>query len=82
MAVKVKIRGRQVEARVWLCTKYDNAPLYLLDTNLPDNPDSLLTDDDQIKWAEMMRASVKMSQWKFSAARLVEDYYKLMYAKT
>lgn len=41
--VKVKIRGRQVKCKVWLCTKYGNAPLYLLDTNLPDNPDSLLT---------------------------------------
>lgn len=43
VAVKVKIRGRQVGAKVWLCTRYNNVPLYLLDTNLPDNPDSLLT---------------------------------------
>lgn len=43
VTVKVKIRGRQVAAKVWLCTEYGNAPLYLLDTNIPDNNDSLLT---------------------------------------
>lgn len=43
VTVKVKIRGRQVAAKVWLCTQYNNAPLYLLDTNIPDNSDSLLT---------------------------------------
>ncbi|NLJ40854.1 MAG: alpha-glucan family phosphorylase [Clostridiales bacterium] len=41
--VKVKIRGEQVKAKVWLCTQYGNAPLYLLDTNLPDNNAPLLT---------------------------------------
>lgn len=41
--VKVKIRGKQVRAKVWLCTKYANAPLYLLDTNIPGNNDRLLT---------------------------------------
>ena len=43
VTVKVKIRGRQVSAKVWLCTAYGNAPLYLLDTNLPCNSDALLT---------------------------------------
>ncbi len=43
ITVKVRIRGRQVRAKVWLCTRYGNAPLYLLDTNLPDNNDALLT---------------------------------------
>ncbi|HAA25821.1 MAG TPA: alpha-glucan family phosphorylase [Ruminiclostridium sp.] len=41
--VKVKIRGKQVRAKVWLCNKYGNAPLYLLDTNIPGNNDRLLT---------------------------------------
>ncbi|MCX8128739.1 MAG: alpha-glucan family phosphorylase [Clostridia bacterium] len=43
VVVKVKIRGRQVSAKVWKCTKYDNVPLYLLDTFVPDNNDMLLT---------------------------------------
>ncbi len=43
VTVKVKIRGRQVEARVWMCDCFGNAPLYLLDTNIPGNPDRLLT---------------------------------------
>jgi glycogen phosphorylase len=41
--VNVKIRGRQVKVKVWKCTAFENAPLYLLDTNLPDNPDWYLT---------------------------------------
>jgi starch phosphorylase len=43
ITVDVNIKGRQVAANVWLCTKYGNAPLYLLDTNMPGNPDMLLT---------------------------------------
>ena len=34
---------------------------------------------NKAKLVEMMRASIEMSQWKFSAARKVEDYYKLLY---
>lgn len=41
--VTVKIRGRNVKAKVWKCTKFDNVPLYLLDTNVPGNPDWYLT---------------------------------------
>jgi glycogen phosphorylase len=41
--VAVNIRGRQVKAKVWLCEEYGNAPLYLLDTNLPGNPDPFIT---------------------------------------
>jgi starch phosphorylase len=41
--VKVRIRGRQVRCKVWKCAKYGNTPLYLLDTNLPGNNDSLIT---------------------------------------
>lgn len=43
IVVRVRIRGRQVKAKVWLCKEYGNVPLYLLDTNLPDNNDYLLT---------------------------------------
>ncbi|MGQ9778590.1 MAG: alpha-glucan family phosphorylase [Bacillota bacterium] len=35
--VKVVIRGRQVACRVWLVDRFGNAPLYLLDTDLPEN---------------------------------------------
>ena len=31
------------------------------------------------EWLEMMKASIEMSQWKFSAARMVKEYYELMY---
>ncbi len=41
--VSVDIRGRAVRAKVWLCDCFGNVPFYLLDTNLPDNNDSLLT---------------------------------------
>lgn len=43
VVVEVKIRGRHVNCKVWECTKYGNVPLYLLDTNLPNNNDCLLT---------------------------------------
>lgn len=43
VAVKVRIRGRQVICKVWKCTAFHNAPLYLLDTNLPENEDRLIT---------------------------------------
>ena len=35
--VKVTIRGRQVACKVWLVDCFGNAPLYLLDTDLPEN---------------------------------------------
>ncbi|MDP4181043.1 MAG: alpha-glucan family phosphorylase, partial [Bacillota bacterium] len=31
------------------------------------------------KWVDMMRESIKMSIWDFSAARMIEEYYKLLY---
>lgn len=43
VSVKVRIRGRQVTCKVWKCNKFNNAPLYLLDTNLPENADRLIT---------------------------------------
>ncbi|MDT8717078.1 alpha-glucan family phosphorylase [Clostridium sp. 19966] len=41
--VKVKIRQRDVTCKVWLCDKYNNAPIYLLDTDLPENEDAWIT---------------------------------------
>jgi starch phosphorylase len=43
VVVKVRIRGRQVSLKVWKCEKYHNAPLYLLDANLSENQDNLIT---------------------------------------
>lgn len=37
ITVKVKVRNKEVLCKVWLVDKYGNAPLYLLDTNLPEN---------------------------------------------
>ncbi len=42
--VSVTIRGRQVKCKVWKCTNFNNAPLYLLDTNIPGNNEPFLTD--------------------------------------
>lgn len=41
--VTVEVRNRPVICRVWLVDKFGNAPLYLLDTNLPENQDRLIT---------------------------------------
>ena len=41
--VTVNIREREVVCKVWECTEYGNVPLYLLDTNLTENADALLT---------------------------------------
>lgn len=38
--VSVTIRGREVKCKVWLCEEFGNAPLYLLDTDVPGNEDS------------------------------------------
>lgn len=43
VSVKIRIRGRQVTCKVWKCTAFNNATLYLLDTNLPENEDRLIT---------------------------------------
>ncbi|ACL69619.1 alpha-glucan family phosphorylase [Halothermothrix orenii] len=37
--------------------------------------------NDRDRWEEMMKASIAMSHRKFSAARMLEDYYNLMYNK-
>lgn len=41
--VKVKIRQRDVYCKVWLVDSFGNAPLYLLDTDLPENADAWIT---------------------------------------
>jgi len=41
--VTVKIRQRDVVCKVWEVTKFGNAPLYLLDTDLPENEDNWIT---------------------------------------
>ncbi|MEQ8156290.1 MAG: alpha-glucan family phosphorylase [Clostridiaceae bacterium] len=41
--VTVRIRQRNVICKVWLVDKYDNAPIYLLDTDLPENEDAWIT---------------------------------------
>ena len=33
------------------------------------------------RWVKMMRASIRMASQKFSAARMVRDYYRLMYMR-
>ncbi len=41
--VKVMIRKRNVTCKVWKLTKFGNADLYLLDTDLPENEDTWIT---------------------------------------
>lgn len=41
--VSVHIRDQEVRIKVWKTEHFGNAPLYLLDTNLPDNPDAWTT---------------------------------------
>jgi starch phosphorylase len=43
VTVSVTIRKREVRCKVWLCDKFGNAPLYLLDTDVPGNEDSWIT---------------------------------------
>lgn len=43
VTVSVIIRNRVVKCKVWLCDKYGNAPLYLLDTDVPGNEDGWIT---------------------------------------
>jgi starch phosphorylase len=37
VVVEVEIRDEVVKCKVWKCDQFGNAPLYLLDTDLPDN---------------------------------------------
>ena len=40
VTVSVTIRKREVRCKVWLCDEFGNAPLYLLDTDIPGNEDA------------------------------------------
>ena len=42
--VTVTVRDEDVRCKVWKTTAFGNAPLYLLDTDLPGNPEPLITD--------------------------------------
>jgi starch phosphorylase len=37
--------------------------------------------DDHNNWKKMMKASIDMSHWQFSAQRMVQEYYERMYNK-
>lgn len=41
--VSVRIRQREVKIKVWKCDNFGNAPLYLLDTDVPGNEDNWIT---------------------------------------
>lgn len=43
VTVTVNIRKRDVKCKVWLCDKFRNAPIYLLDTDVPGNEDGWIT---------------------------------------
>lgn len=43
VTVTVTIRKRDVKCKVWLCDKFGNAPLYLLDTDVAGNEDNWIT---------------------------------------
>lgn len=41
--ISVTIRKREVKCKIWLCDQFRNAPLYLLDTNVPGNEDGWIS---------------------------------------
>jgi starch phosphorylase len=43
VTVKVKIRNRDVACKVWKTEQFGTVPLYLLDTDLPENEDGWIT---------------------------------------
>lgn len=57
--VSVEIRKRKVNAKVWLCDCFQNAPLYLLDTFLEGNNDSLIS-GQLYGWFEEERIAQEM----------------------
>ncbi|MBZ4688184.1 MAG: glycogen phosphorylase [Clostridia bacterium] len=44
VTVNLRVRGEDVTCKVYLVDKYDNAPLYLLDTNFPGGKHGWMTD--------------------------------------
>ncbi len=57
--VAVPIRDEEVRVKVWKCTAFGNAPLYLLDTSLPGNPGWNLT-GQLYGWFEEERIAQEM----------------------
>ncbi|MEM6523307.1 MAG: alpha-glucan family phosphorylase [Bacteroidota bacterium] len=43
ITVSVTVRETEVKCKVWLCDNFGTVPIYLLDTDIPDNPDSWTT---------------------------------------
>lgn len=43
VVVEVEIRRTKVKCKVWKCENFGSIPLYLLDTDIPGNPDSWVT---------------------------------------
>ena len=43
VTIEVEIRGQKGKCKVWLVDGFGNAPLYLLDTDLPENADRWIT---------------------------------------
>lgn len=43
VTVSVTIRETEVKCKVWLCDNFGTVPVYLLDTDIPENPDSWTT---------------------------------------
>ncbi len=43
VTVTVTIRETEVNCKVWLCDTFGTVPVYLLDTDIPENPDSWTT---------------------------------------
>ncbi len=43
VTVSVTIRETEVQCKVWKCENFGTVPLYLLDTDIPGNPDSWVT---------------------------------------
>lgn len=37
--------------------------------------------EDPARWKKMMRASIEMSQWKFSSERMIHDYFNNIYTQ-
>ncbi len=59
ITVSVPIREDQVRVKVWKCTAFGNAPLYLLDAYVPDNPGWYLT-GQLYGWFEEERLAQEM----------------------
>ncbi|MDD2421702.1 MAG: alpha-glucan family phosphorylase [Heliobacteriaceae bacterium] len=43
VTVPVRVRGEDVTCKVWLCDRYGNAPLFLLDAGYPGSPHAWMT---------------------------------------